>query len=172
MHNTSELNGEIALAPAETRRHPSTATPPRDIPGRRAERTDRAPLRREIDAYALHAFAANGFGDAIVGRTEQHLHLSGGRRDQDAHAQAPSRFLQRIETTLLTVIAGARQMHATWKRRRQANAAYFALRELDTRTLRDLGFDRSEVSSIAAEISGNAYSTRTRVVLARRGLPR
>jgi len=38
------------------------------------------------------------------------------------------------------------------------------LRELDTHTLRDLGFDRSELGSLVAEIGGQVGPTRVRVL--------
>jgi uncharacterized protein YjiS (DUF1127 family) len=47
-------------------------------------------------------------------------------------------------------------------RRRQARAIFRALHELDDRTLRDLGFHRSEIWSVAAEATGEAEWTRVR----------
>ena len=57
----------------------------------------------------------------------------------------------------------ARRIYARWRRVRDTRATYYALRELDDRTLRDLGFDRSELTSIAAEASGQAGRTRVRL---------
>ena len=45
---------------------------------------------------------------------------------------------------------------------REARSIRNALRDLDDRTLRDLGFDRSEISSVAAEFAGLTEKTRTR----------
>ena len=47
-----------------------------------------------------------------------------------------------------------------YRRRRETRAIYSALAELDDRTLRDLGFHRSEIWSVAAETSGEAEPTR------------
>lgn len=49
----------------------------------------------------------------------------------------------------------------TYRRRRHARATYSALSDLDDRTLRDLGFHRSEIWSVAAEATGEAEQTRT-----------
>ncbi len=59
----------------------------------------------------------------------------------------------------------ARQVHARYRQRRHAQATYDALRRLDDHMLRDLGFDRSEMTSVAAEVTGEAERTRTRVLL-------
>ncbi len=48
-------------------------------------------------------------------------------------------------------------------------ATALALAALDSRTLRDLGFDRSEVRSVAAELGGDVHTTRVRVALNSRG---
>jgi len=46
------------------------------------------------------------------------------------------------------------KFHAWMRRRRHAFDTYSALRALDTRTLRDLGLDRSEILSVAHEAAG------------------
>lgn len=51
---------------------------------------------------------------------------------------------------------------AAWQRQRFARAAVRALNGLDARTLRDLGLDRSELSSLAAELAGEAARQRVR----------
>jgi len=50
--------------------------------------------------------------------------------------------LQRARETLALLLAG-------WRQRRDSRLTYLALSGLDARTLRDLGFDRSELLSIA-----------------------
>ena len=64
------------------------------------------------------------------------------------------------------VVAALRQCIAEWKRRRLARQTLIALHELDAHTLRDLGFDRSELVSVAAEVSGDAEVTRARLLTA------
>jgi uncharacterized protein YjiS (DUF1127 family) len=86
-------------------------------------------------------------------------------------AYRSSRLTQIVAATLQAVGDLVRRMVARSKRRQQARATYLALRGLDARTLRDLGFDRSEILSVAAEVAGDADSTRVRSAQARRGLP-
>lgn len=53
---------------------------------------------------------------------------------------------------------------ARYRQRQRARATYDALRELDDRALRDLGLDRSELRSVAAEVTGEAERTRVRAI--------
>lgn len=76
---------------------------------------------------------------------------------------APLRALQAVADLL-------RRHRAAWRRQAQARQTHLALRELDERSLRDLGFDRSELGSLAAEIDGQAGPTRVRVLQAFHGL--
>ena len=126
-------------------------------------------LYGETATYALRALAANGFGDAVVGRAEQRFFLSGDRFDQGAREHRASGLTQIVEAKLRNAGAVARRMVAGWKRRQEARAIYFALRELDARTLRDIGLDSSEIMSVAAELAGDADPTRVHTLQARRG---
>ncbi|MFO1315535.1 MAG: DUF1127 domain-containing protein [Burkholderiales bacterium] len=56
--------------------------------------------------------------------------------------------------------AAVRRFLARWRRGRHAARMRAELRAVDPRTLRDLGFVRSEIDSVVAEISGNAACTR------------
>ena len=56
----------------------------------------------------------------------------------------------------------ARRSLASYRKMRKAKAAYDALAQLDDRMLRDLGFHRDELASVAAEFSGQAQRTRVR----------
>jgi uncharacterized protein YjiS (DUF1127 family) len=50
-----------------------------------------------------------------------------------------------------------------YQRRQQSRSVYHALQALDDRTLRDLGFHRCEIGSVAAEAAGQAEHTRMHV---------
>jgi len=52
-----------------------------------------------------------------------------------------------------------------WQRQRQDRATLRTLNSLDDRTLHDLGFHRSEIGSISAEIGGRAELSHLRARL-------
>lgn len=62
-----------------------------------------------------------------------------------------------------TVREWVRGVWERYQRRRQSRSIYHALRALDDRTLRDLGFHRCEIGSVAAEAAGEAELTRMHV---------
>ena len=74
-----------------------------------------------------------------------------------------------IAAAIGTVVAIARRMRARYRRQREARAVRDALHSLDDHALRDLGFHRSEIGSIAAEMTGTAERTRIRVPPAAHG---
>ena len=82
-----------------------------------------------------------------------------------------SRLASLVDATLRTAVGFARRSHARWSRLRQARATYLALSEMDERSLRDLGFHRSELMSVATEISGGAEPTRAHSAQLQHELP-
>ena len=60
------------------------------------------------------------------------------------------------------IVAAATRIQGEWTRGQQDRATREALRNLDDHMLRDLGFDRSEISSVAAEVASRTDRTRVR----------
>ena len=81
-------------------------------------------------------------------------------------APYPGRLARIAQSRGQVAVAVLQQFFAAWKRRRLARQTLLALHKLDARTLRDLGFDRSELVSVAAEVSGDAEVTRARLLTA------
>jgi hypothetical protein len=126
-------------------------------------------LRRQNEATALRVFAGNGFGDAAIGITEQQVLSSSVELEQLARAHRSDVLGQLLRTAIHSVGGFARRVIEEWKHRQYARATYEALRGLDARVLRDLGFHRSELMSIAAEVADMTDSTRTHLVPIRHG---
>jgi uncharacterized protein YjiS (DUF1127 family) len=73
--------------------------------------------------------------------------------------------LRRAVATLIQTVAcmAGRAVEAS-KARQGFRGTAEALAGLDARTLRDLGLDRAEIFSVAAEAAGNAELTRLRIL--------
>ena len=67
--------------------------------------------------------------------------------------------------------AAWRRLIVRARRWQQRRAMYRALSELNGHMLRDLGIDRSEITSVCAEIAGDAEPTRMHTLRARAGEP-
>jgi len=67
--------------------------------------------------------------------------------------------------TIVRAVGGiASEAIARWQRYRRARSVREALAGLDDRMLRDLGFCRDEIASVAAEYAGDAERTRMHVL--------
>jgi len=130
-------------------------------------RTRRSPTM----PWAQHALAANGFGDVATTNTAS----SARPTSYEMHHTVRAHHSFTLGTIIIAVIqaagAIARRAHARHRQRRQAMATHHALRQFDDRMLRDLGFDRSEIRSVAAEVTGEAEYTRVRALLTSHSLP-
>ena len=99
------------------------------------------------------------------------LHRDATRPDTPSGVVPPytSRSLRIGDAVMTAIGVGRAALRRAWlryRRAREARLAYDDLRHLDDRMLRDLGFDRSEITSVAAEHAGAAEPTRVRAVLA------
>ena len=65
-----------------------------------------------------------------------------------------------IAAAVRVVRAVVVRAHARYQESRRARDTYEALRQLDDRSLRDLGFVRDEIRSVAAEVAGQAERSR------------
>jgi len=126
-------------------------------------------LADDLAGFARRSLAANGFGDAAVG-SELSVE-SDVLQGQFASGAAINASLQEIASTILAVTRTAlHSLTAGWRRRRDAQETFRALRALDARTLRDLGIDASEVRSVAVELSGVSDPTRAHALMSLRNL--
>jgi uncharacterized protein YjiS (DUF1127 family) len=146
----------------------------RGTPGNDAAYED--PAVSDAEAWARHALAANGFGDgAGVGDGAITDAPSARPTSYELYhaARAHCSFtLGEIIVALMQALAVfARQALARHRQRRRARSTYDALRQLDDRTLRDLGFERSEIRSVVAEMIEEVEYTRVRALRSSRGLP-
>jgi uncharacterized protein YjiS (DUF1127 family) len=111
----------------------------------------------EVDAWAHQALVANGFGDAAAGELlTSYGVMRTARRNRALMLGALA------AAAIQGAIAIARRVYARLQQRWQARATYDSLQQLGDYELRDLGFHRSELESIAAELTGAVEPTRTR----------
>jgi uncharacterized protein YjiS (DUF1127 family) len=75
-----------------------------------------------------------------------------------------------IAAVFAALAASTRRAIAAWRRARDERATVHALRHLDSRTLRDLGLDASEIGSVAAELAGGVERTRVGALMTLRYL--
>jgi uncharacterized protein YjiS (DUF1127 family) len=160
-HTSAESFGRIA-------RRTASATLVQLAAGRRSANEAYIASRGESEPTTSRALAASGFGDAAFARTVPERLIA--TQLEAAARTERSRLVGKLAAMAWRAVASRlKLMAARAQQRRQARATYLALRDLDARTLRDIGFDRSEILSVAAEFSGAADATRARVVLDLRG---
>jgi uncharacterized protein YjiS (DUF1127 family) len=120
-------------------------------------------------ARSPRSTAARGPGEAALLRAGGFEHLTGVRLNAAARI-GRSRLVTKLAASAWRAVADRiQQWLARATQRRQARATYLALRNLDTRTLRDVGFDRSEILSVVTGLAGAADANPAHVVLVPRG---
>ena len=145
---------------------PPLVAPHRESADNDAAWDDAAIPAHDVEPWARHASAANGFGDVAAAARSASYERYLAARGLRAFVVG-----ELIAAAIRAVRAIARQAYARYQQRRVARTTYQALDELDDHALRDLGFARSELASVAAEAAGEAESTRLRVLWASRALP-
>lgn len=126
----------------------------------------------DVEPWALHALAANGFGDAAITDTAPSARPTSYEMYGAARTHRSFALGEIIIAAIHAAGAIARRALAWHEQRLEAGAYYDTLRQLDNRTLRDLGFDRSEIRSLAAEVTGEPEHTRVRALQSSHGLPK
>ena len=145
---------------------PRLAPPRRESAGNEASCEAPAIPGDEAGHGVRPMLAMHGFGDAAGA-----ARLSTYEIDRTARAHRALLLGELAVATIRAVAAFARRARARRERHRQAAAIREALGQLDDRALHDLGFDRSEIASIAAEATGGAERTRVRALSASHGFP-
>ena len=156
---SSDLNERCAIplrtlvAPAVHRPIPRDAEPVNDAS---CEPMEKPQDRLHPPARAIVSAPAND----SVGDTEASEWVTGYDLYRFARIRRAGVQAALIRRACDIVADAARRAWQRYLRRRQMHAAYQALVALDDRALRDLGFHRSEIMSVAAELAGEAERTR------------
>ena len=114
--------------------------------------------RDESAALALRALSASGFGDAAIEHRGDFANLSTFALHRAAREDR-ARVIGQFVGALQSVVRRMREPLADLRRWREEQATYRALAVLDSRTLRDIGLDRSEARSLAREMA-DRHATR------------
>jgi uncharacterized protein YjiS (DUF1127 family) len=125
----------------------------------------------DADGWARHAAGANGFGDVTL-----YAAFAPYAGNRDAHLEVRARRSRAIGDAVADGLRAfgrlLRDAYAAWQAWRAAREVYESLSELDDRMLHDLGIDRSELSSVAREATGQVEYTRAHVLVSSLGLPK
>jgi uncharacterized protein YjiS (DUF1127 family) len=131
----------------------------------------RKSTRNGIGPRPQYAFAADAFGDVATADTAFSARPTSYQSHQAARAHRSFTLGEIIVAMMQAAGEIARRAQARHRQRRRARAIYDALQQLDDRMLHDLGFDRSEIASVAAEATGEAERTRMRTLVMSHTLP-
>ena len=131
---------------------------------------DREPSPRgELAAWAQRASMANGFGE--IGLCGEPFPSAVSRPHQQPARENWSASLREILAAMVDALRDqARGWTVRWKQYQLQCATYRALRQLDARTLHDIGLTRSELRSVAVELTGESEPTRAHALVRLRSL--
>lgn len=120
--------------------------------------------RDHIVPPELRSRVAAANGDAALADAPASDWISG----HDLYRMARDRRAVVLQALVRRIAGWARESFvdalASYRRRREMKSIYRTLQELDDRVLRDLGFHRSEIMSVAAEAVEEAERTRVRTL--------
>ena len=131
-----------------------TSAPPIDTHWSRILHYDLS--KGEVEPWGQHALAANGFADAAGTDTASSPRLTSYQPQQTPRPHRSFALGELIVAAMQAAAASVRRAHARYRHRREIDAIDDVLRQLDDRTLRDLGFYRSALGSVAAELTRDA----------------
>jgi uncharacterized protein YjiS (DUF1127 family) len=129
-----------------------------------------SPQVSELDAWALRAMAASGFGDGSMSAAAPAVIPDATEVAASARAARSASLWEVIAVVTDALRTLARRGISAWRRQRDERATYRALHALDRRTLHDIGLDSSEARSVAAELAGGADRTRVQALMTLRYL--
>jgi len=174
MHKTTDSYDPRAFEGAEARnlitRSSAAVTVLRREPAGNDDRLEEpASSREELDAWASHAFASNGFGDDGLPTGDTWAWATSYELQKATRAERAFAIAEIITAMARAVGDAAQRAYARYRQWRLATQTYDTLQGLGDRELKDLGFARSELASVAAELAGRAEHTRRRVARASHG---
>ena len=164
-HANSEL--PASLGPGERRSHAffDRAAPAALLPASNDAAFDREQsTTSELAAWAQRASMASGFGE--IGASVGAAPFSISRPHQQPARSSRRASLPEILTAMVDAVRDwTRGRIVQWKQNQLQYATYRALDQLDARTLHDIGLDRSELRSVAIELTGASERTRAHAVV-------
>ena len=117
-----------------------------------------------LAAWSRRAELANGFGDAAA--EAQHVGPDSVRRTEAAREFRHARLGELLAEFAAAFVDATHRAGSVWQRWRDQRATERALRSLDARTLRDIGFDPCEVRSVRTGISFRRRAERCAPIVA------
>jgi len=122
-----------------------------------------ASVELPLAAWSRRAELANGFGDAAT--EVQQIDPDSVRQAVAAREYRHAQLGEILAALAAAFVDATHRAGSVWQRWRNQHATERALRSLDARSLRDIGFDPCEVRSVALELHGGAEPNRAHALL-------